>query len=923
MAAFPTDPLAVRFRYALNADLTALPSSWTWTDFTTDVDFTYDIDGKIGQPDDASEPNSELSFSIRNNDGKYTIDHPESTLWPYWREGVPIEYAWDLGDGAGWRVQQIAYLGASEIEWTANTPWRCVNRITAAGHFRRLGVDPDLASAMRRTIPSSRRRKAFWPLEDAAGSGQAASYYPAVPALVPSSSAGAPEFGTASLVPGAYSVANFKLGNQLFANLPTPTTSQSLRLSCLLYASAIPAGTAELFELRAAAGTIGRYVVEIGTGTLRFRAYTNAGVEVSGAAAIGFTAHQDAMVHFELDLAQTSAGNLSWSMKETTWRFDVDGLPVGTSGSASGTYSGTLGGITGVGVAPTAGVDDVQVGMLALAEAPLPLSGGFAAVLGWAGNTACGRIQGMCNEFGVPSEVTTTTLGVVMGPQIQGSLLANLRNVQDTDHGVLTDHRGVVAYTALSELYNQPAALTLSSLTRGQLGVMAPKRDDQRKANIASASRPAGTTATVADEDDIRMSGRFERSPITVNVAVDRALPGHAGWALAIGTQRGYDFRQLTLKPHLAASVSASMVNLTLGDRIAISSLPPQMPKGGLERIVRGRTTKLPGASPRRVIEITLDLVPTDVYDAYVLDSDRLDTAGTEVIVAATSADTGITVQTAQPKATVTGATSIPLWAAGEQVTLTAVADEALAEGFTGAPVANGWGSMPASTHVAAQPWTATVSVAPGTSADFARTGTSGTMTLQAAGSTLRTHLAGLPLLNPEMTTSFQINVNPTGAGIFAALQYRRGSGGGTDAYEANVQINPTGNPVLTLYAPSSVVLAQLVLAITPGPGTVYNMRVAPVGSRHRVIVWLSGSTEPAYWMIDVEDTTRMVAGAIGCRSGRLVGNTNAGTTVTTFYNVSFFGVQYFTVTRGVSGFSKALPVGSQVKLWRGRGMGI
>lgn len=920
--AFPTDAIAVRFRYALNPDLTAAPNTYTWVDFTTDVDFTFDVDSDTGQSDLATESNSRLSFFVKNPIGRYTIDNPESDLWPFWRAGTPIEYAWDLGDGTGWRVQQVAYLASVKLVWPSGTPYRCGTQVVAAGPFRRLGRDPVLASALRRTVPSSKRRKGFWPLEDAAGSLQAASYYPEVPPMVGTS----PEFGTASLVPGAFSVATFKPGHNLFANFASPTSAQAVRLTALLHTPTIPGATVPLFELRAAGGTVARYVLQIGTGLLQMRAYNFAGTEVSGAGGVGFTAHQSDMIWLEWTITQTVPGTLEWHLRETTWRFDVNGLPVGSSGTSSGTFAGTIGGITGMGVAPTSALDDVQVGMLALAEAPLPLTGGFAAVLAWPGNAATGTVKGMCDEARVPVEVTLSTLGVIMGSQIPGSLLDNLRNVAETDHGVLTDHMGLVSYLALSELTNQPAVLTLSAAVRGELGRLDPVHDDQNKVNIASASRPNGSTATVRDDEDVLLSGAYAGEPITVNVALDRDLPGHAGWALAVGTKQGYDFRELTLKPHLVGQTKATqMIMAALGDRIAISTLPQQMAKGGVERILVGRKAKLRGNMSRHTaLELTFNLVPTDVYEAFVLDQDRLETPGTEVIAAATSATTVLAVQTPDAPATVTGATSIDLWAAGERVTLTAVANETLEDQFGRVTAPGGWGSMPASVSVPAQPWTSVVSTAPGALTDFSTSGSVGTMSMQAASSALRTALNGLPMFNPWILVNGAISVTPTGDAIAISVQYRRGGGGGLDAYEAYVHIPPAGSPILRLYAPGAALIGETVLsAITHAPALQYYFRIMPIGSRHRVRVWTALIGEPAYWPIDVIDTTRLVPGPIGLRGIRSAGNTNVGAVTATWDGLSIGGVQRFTVTRGVGGFSKALPIGSQVKLWRGKGLGL
>lgn len=920
---YPTVPLSARLRVAIGADLTADPSTYTWTDITTDVDFSFDVTDKIGSTDDSSESNTSFSCTLRNNDGKYTLDNPESTIWPYWGIGTPLEWSVDNGDGGGYRIQCITYVISIRVEWTANTPHRCVAHVTAAGVFSRLARGR-LQSALRRTVPSSKRRKSFWPLEDAAGSLAAAS---AVSTVGPMRGT-PPEFGVASTVPGALSVAKFSTGQTISADFSSPTTSQGVRLTALLRAVTPPSVQGELFELRAAGGSVARYVLEIGAGQLRFRAYAPGGAEVSGASAIGFTAHESALVWLEMDIVQTAAATLTWTLRETTWSFTPAGLPTSSTGVASNTFAGTLGGITGQAIGPGGLLNDVEVGMLALCEQSFPLSGGFAAVLGWAGNTAAGRVDGMCNEFRIPRSVTSTALGAVMGPQIRGSLLDNLRDSASTDHGILTDHTGRVEYTALSELYNRVSALTLRAWSRGEIGVVSPEIDDQRKSNVASASRSGGSTATVRDEGDIRLRGEYEREAITVNVANDLVLHGHAGWALARGRTEHYDIKQLTIKPHVAgatlgATLSTALLSLRLGDRIRFDPLPQQMAKGPVTRQIRGRTQTLPGSRSRTAWEVTYDLIQTEAYDAFVLDTDRLDTAGTEVIVAASSAATVITAQFVDPKAAVTGATSIELWAAGEKVNLTAVADETLQDDYSRV-VASGWGSMPASATVPAQPWTSIVSVAPGAASDFATTGAAGTMSMQAASSQLRVAMNGLPLLNPDLRIAASIPVTPTGDSITLALQYRRGAGGGSDAYEVAVVVPTSGNPIMRLYAPGQVLISEVILPFAHVAGAAYWWRVAPINDRHRAKIWpVTLGAEPAYWMIDARDSTRVAPGPIGMRSIRGVSNTNVGAVVATWDSLIFAGVQQLTVTRGLLGFSKALPIGSQVKLWKGRGLGV
>src|ERR1044071_5867638 len=111
---------------------------------------------------------------------------------------------------------------------------------------------------------------------------------------------------------------------------------------------------------------------------------------------MGFAAHESNMVCLDLDIVQTSAGTITWTIRETTWSFTPAGLPVASTGSGSNTFSGTIGGINGAAIGTGGLINDVSVGMLALCEQPFPSTGGFAAVMGWAGNTAAGRVDGMC-----------------------------------------------------------------------------------------------------------------------------------------------------------------------------------------------------------------------------------------------------------------------------------------------------------------------------------------------------------------------------------------------------------------------------------------------------------------------------------------------------------------------------------------------
>lgn len=927
MPAFPNQPLNWRIRIAPNADQSQNPSTWTWIDVTTDVDATYEIVCNVGADDDASDENTSLTWTMRDTDGEYTTDNPESTLYPYFDIGCPVEYAIDCGDGAGYVVQCIVLLSEAEDELTSNTPYRCVTHCVGAGRFdalsrpgdsRLTGVDAVLRSALTRT-GLSRRRKAFWPMEEPRGATEAASLAGANAPLRPLTMASvAPEFGAESMVAGAASVVLFTTGTQLGATLTSPSTAVGWRLSMLIHAPTPPASPVEIVEIRTESGSAFRHVLEIGPNYLRHRAYDFFGAEISGAGAIGFAAHVDAMVFLDWEITQSTT-NIAWLIRETTWTINADGAAVGTSGQASGSWGGSLGRATAVTWAPTAALDNVLIGQGMLTESPFPGGGGFAAVQGWAGETASQRVSGMASEFGLPSSVTSTAYGERMGPQLTDSLMANLRDVKITDHGVLTDHLGVIGYRALSELYNLAPAITLARTVRGELGEMAPVRSAQYKVNSATASRRGGSSFTAEDALDIARFGRYEAPSIEINPSRDFVLPGHAGYRLARGLSSRKRYDQLTIDllraPHLATAVLA----LRMGDRIAASSLPVQQAKGGQSWQVRGWTSRVGGSdSPRYSWKVDYRLVPIDPYDTWQWDVDRWDTPSTEILELQTSAGTGLLVQTADTPITVTGATSIDLNAMGEQITMTAVANETVADDAARV-VAGGWGSFPATAHFTAKTWNALTESGAGAAADHSVSGGLLRHSLQAAGSALRGELAGVTLLNPDISADFTWPALPLGAALSSGIVYRTI---GTAGYTANVVMSPGGSTVIRLLTPANAQLAEVATGYTFAAGTSYTLRISPVGTRHRLMVYPTGSPKTA-WDIDLEDSSRMRPGLILLRSGRAAGNTNANPTVATWDNVTLNGAQWIAVTRSVNGVVKAQPQGGTVRLWRSRGFGV
>jgi hypothetical protein len=921
---YPVAPLGVRIRAVLTTfDPIAAPSTWAWTDITSKIHHMRPIEDTIGASDDVSDTNTELAFVIKNDDGIATTDNPASTWWPYFDVGCPIEYAIDVGDGGGFDIQVIAYVTGVELEWPSGTQYRCLAAVTCGGYFARgsTAKDPPVYSPLRRTTGNS-KRKGFWPFEDPAGTQAAASALPGGTPFVPYEGRQPFTFGATSLVPGAAAMATISAGQSMWCVLPSVTTATSVRYSCVFYASQAPAIQIDLFALLNGRGAgTNRYVVEIGPAGLRFRCYNASVTELSGSAVIGFAAHLTGPVWFELELTQNGA-NIDYVMREASWSIDPNtGASSVTAGQGGGSFAASLGGISAITLAEVGDCDNVTVGMFALTEPPWPPAGGLAAVMGWAGNTAAGRVAGMSGEFGIPYSVVSTAYGAVMGPQLVDSYEANMRDIQSTDHGVLSDHTGVTSYRTLQELYNLAPAITLTRTVRGQLAAsLKAVRDDTAKANRVTLARPGGSAATVEDLDDILLHGTFERSPASANYATDYQLVAGAGWYLARGTATGQRFSEFQLNMRVGGEYTPTLpglvATLQLGDRIAISAPPPQLPQNAIERQVRGRKQTVLNRGQEWLV--SYQVVPTDAYDAFQLDVDRLDTSGTEVVGAGVSSSATLLVAaTAGALPAIGAGLSIPLWAAGERVTLTAVAAEVATDPFTRS-VSSSWGDFPATTNMAALTYGLV-----GTASDYNTTGTAGTISVPSAGVS-RTTTLNRPMLDCDFTSYCTVPVLATGAAIEVEVGWRRN--GTSTNYSARLNIAPSAAVSLQLYAPANgTPVVDMDTGLTHTAGATYGITVQTIGARHMIYVWLGTTTvgRAPNPHVDVIDTTRVETGYFAWRNGRAVGNTNAGAIVFSWDNIAFSNLQAFTLTRSVNSVVKALPVGSRIRLWDSRGMGV
>src|SRR5690606_41668320 len=91
--AFPATPLAATVEIALDADVTANPSTWVWTDISQ---YIRQADGARivithgrGDEDDSAAP-STCSLEVDNRDNRFIRHNPMSPYYRRLRQGTPI-----------------------------------------------------------------------------------------------------------------------------------------------------------------------------------------------------------------------------------------------------------------------------------------------------------------------------------------------------------------------------------------------------------------------------------------------------------------------------------------------------------------------------------------------------------------------------------------------------------------------------------------------------------------------------------------------------------------------------------------------------------------------------------------------------------------------------------------------------------------
>jgi hypothetical protein len=590
----------VAIEIAWGADLTADPATWTWTDITTDVQFSQPLTitpmGRSNEFTTAQPAGCQLL--VANTGGKYSRG-PQSPNYPNVRRNTPLRVRISRNNGASWWIR--FWGGITGFNPRTNTRGRIPQVvITANGTMRRLSIRAArLRTPMYRALISP-APLAGWLFDDGPNADSAASLLPSSTAVaVP---AGGAVLGVTDNVPGG-TTAVAQLTNTGTARIDGPvpayTATGYLGIRLWVRMSGDPGGNiADALSIPMSGGTISVITLSVWGATLGFLglgggqvAYTHGAdgsqfVTATGFAGLGIDVADGHWHEFYASITGAGVSPVA--------RLYLDGHLAATltlTGETLGTATEWR--LVGNRDLPTA-ITLWHCGLTIYTDSTAAPA--YDAGIGWVGETATDRMARLCDEEGEIIAVSGTS-DTTMGAQGTDTLLNLLRECESTDGGMLYDGLGPgLGYITRAARYNIAATMTLDATTSQIDDPFAPVDDDQGVQNLVTVKRKGGSEATAEDQDGpqgTNVIGTYAVGP-TVNTATDAVLPDHAHWRLHLGTV-DEPYRYPSVGQNFRASPGNVGSWLSTGllariDLVGISTVTPEYPAGTVSLVLEGYT---------------------------------------------------------------------------------------------------------------------------------------------------------------------------------------------------------------------------------------------------------------------------------------------------------------------------------------------
>lgn len=631
---------------------------------------------------------------------------------------TPLRLSVDYGSGAKRRF--VGLIGSVVPSWPAGLSGPLMLRIGAAGILDWLGrgaLSRPLRSAVTRYV-KARAPRAYWPCEDSSGTllAEIAGHSPAV-------LSGTAQVGSGTLGAGSQSVLTLGADGAVALSVPPPTQAEYSAATsgtitgAVQWACAIPSAPSGAVE-------IGRWTCGTSSGSnvavtwsvvltpgspakLTVKAYNFSGTELLGHAGANISV-SGTDLYGPGWIITVATSHVTTSLG-STWSVRMAGA-IGAVATDSGGWTGPPGNSSAaprpqqIRFAGSSALSSYTVGHIsAWWTDPTSTCQPETVLAGYPGETAAARMTRLCAEEGVPIAVSAgSAASMPMGPQGTGALLAQLRECEQADGGLLAeviDDWGL-SYTCRVDRYVPAAALTVD-VAQQQVTDITPVLDrtwDRTDWTVTSNGR----------------SGRYVADPtglpdsVALNVADSINLVQIAGWLTNL-TRPGWRTSALTLNlvaiwsrsQGAGAAISGAWCAADIGDRIDVTSWPAWL-GGGTQRLLLGGYTEDLDADTWMVQAATGSAEPWLVatYDGTF----RYDSASSTLAAGVSAGATSLSIATADAaELWSTSAAPFTITVGGVQVAVTSVTGTSSPQTFTVAPVSQAL-SSDAEVHIYPQP---------------------------------------------------------------------------------------------------------------------------------------------------------------------------------------------------------------------------
>lgn len=548
-----------------------------WLDVTGDVRQTSPVvivkgGGEVSQ---APRPSS-LSLTLNDQAGKYRPDRAMSPLYGKVGRNTPIAVPGGIFEISGWApdrtVDHDTALGRGDQ----------TTDIDAGGILRRVGTWTDnIESAISQAVTdelTSAPILGYWRLEDEAGARYPA---PQTGKLADPRASFNAEFGQTDAPFGANSSVSLSPSSAVAGRFLPGSSSAGWKLAFGFKLRQVP--TAATFNRLMLIQVVGGYRFDIFVNNTSFRVQTLDPAVGTATTDVPFTSSLGPTVWTWMDM-EVSVATSTTSNWEINW--------YGQNDSVTWSQSGTAAFPAGVLDFWQVGGNDYTDGALfshvvgVQGTAPNLYSFNLVSAFnGWVGETAGDRFARLMDLSGLSWVIKGSAADTApMGPQGANTLLEHLREIRDTEDGMLYDSPGALAVTlrTRTNLYNQTPAL---ALTYG-LNVAPPLRpvvDDLGTANVVTVANRLGGIY-VARDDTSSMGtqpppdGAGEaKQRIDVSMSLDADLQPRAEWALAIGTNPEARYASVVVDLDAAPTLEDAASAVEPGDRITVRGADPDL----------------------------------------------------------------------------------------------------------------------------------------------------------------------------------------------------------------------------------------------------------------------------------------------------------------------------------------------------------